>query len=75
MNEGMRSMIQIENAGDGKIRFATKNPTVVEVLLVEGKLFVHSEPLPNKTATPPTFTSKPESEEKELNFLKESKTS
>lgn len=72
-------MIQMENAGEGKIRFATKEPTVVEVLLVDGKLFVHSEPLTLKTATnpvqSPAFNGKNKAEEKEFDFLKESKSS
>lgn len=82
-------MIQIENTGEGKIRFATKDPTVVEVLLVDGKMFVHSEPLPVKiagnpsntnttstpSASPSSFNGKMKTEEKELDFLKESKSS
>lgn len=70
-------MIQIENAGAGKIRFAIKDPSVVEVLLVDGKMFAHSEPLAVKTVAnqTPAFTSKAKADEKELDFLKESKLS
>lgn len=80
-------MIQIENTGEGKIRFATKDPSVIEIMLIEGKMFVHSEPLQVKvagtpganttphTATTPSFPNKTKPEEKELDFLKESKTS
>ena len=82
----MIKLIQIENTGEGKIRFATKEPTVVEVLLVDGKMFVHSEPLPIKTAVSPATnapqtasfsgnSTKTKSEEKELDFLKETKSS
>lgn len=75
-------MIQVENTGEGRIRFATKNPTAIEVILIDGKMFVHSEPLMAKsTQTTPTslsstsLTSKSKIDEKELDFLKDSKTS
>lgn len=71
------NMIQIENTGAGKIRFAIKDPSLVEILLVDGKMFAHSEPLPVKsTANPtPAFTGKAKTDEKELDFLKETKSS
>lgn len=38
-------MIKLENLSHDRVRFATNKPSNVEVLVVDGKLFVHSEPL------------------------------
>lgn len=47
-------MIQMENMGEGRMRFATKAPSIVEIVLLDGKVFVHSEPLPVKSSATPT---------------------
>lgn len=62
----MIRMIQLENLGDGRLRFATKYPSTVELITVDGKIFVHSERLVAKTSNvaPPTAV-RPETELKE----------
>lgn len=50
-------MMQLENLGDGRLRFATKYPSTVEILTVDGKIFVHTERIAAKpTAASPTPT-------------------
>lgn len=57
-------MIQIENLGEGRMRFATKGACVVEIMEVEGKVYVHSEPLT------PKMSQKPSNEVTSNNTLK-----
>lgn len=64
-------MIQVEQVKKDHIRFATKGASAVEVILIDGKMFVHSEPLVSKTAM--TSTSTIRSQEKEMELLKEAK--
>lgn len=72
-------MIQIENVEEGRIRFATKNPSSIEVMLVDGKMFVHSEPLKAKSTSIKNDNKNKSlsknQDNKELEFSLETKTS
>jgi len=67
-------MIQVETVGKDRVRFATKGASSIEVMLMDGKMFVHSEPLKAKTPST-TQTVAGEKFEKASEPIKEAKTS
>jgi len=53
--------MQVDNLGNGRLRVVTKQPTIVEIMQVEGKIFVSSEryqaPQQNTTPAKQTITT------------------
>ena len=64
-------MLKMESTGDGKLRFSTSKPMNIEILTIDGKLFVHSEPLAIKNNV--KFLDKDEKEEELDKLINSSK--
>lgn len=67
-------MIQVDNIKEGHIRFITKKPMEIEIVTIDGKMFVHSEPLIAKSSNQSKLLNKNSHNIEEDNLsLKEAK--
>ncbi|QST02968.1 hypothetical protein IMZ31_20695 (plasmid) [Pontibacillus sp. ALD_SL1] len=59
-------MFKVENIGSDRIRFTSASPSVVEVMLVDGKMFVHSEPIKAKAQAPVSPQAQPATKDEKV---------
>jgi len=55
----MTIIMQVDNLGNGRLRVVTKQPTIIELMQVDGKIFVSSEryQTPQQNAAPAKQTA------------------